>query len=57
MPVLEFEFFLADKLGRTVGELRASMTNYEFGYWYIYHARIAQRREMEIKSAKAGINE
>ncbi len=47
--VLEFEFYLAEKLGRTVGELRATMGNQEFREWGIYYALKAQRAELAQK--------
>lgn len=42
---LEFEHFLAVKLGKTVGELRR-MPNAEFVRWEIYFARDAQERQL-----------
>jgi hypothetical protein len=44
---LEFEHFLAVKLGRTVGELRRSMSHLEFIRWNMYYAREAQQAELE----------
>jgi hypothetical protein len=44
---LEFEFFLATKLKKTVSEMRNQMTNKEFMYWGIYWGRRAQERELE----------
>jgi len=41
-PTLEFEFFLAQKLGRTVAELR-EMDHAEFVGWGVYYGRKAQR--------------
>jgi hypothetical protein len=49
IPGLEFEFFLAEKLSRTVAELRASLSNKEFVEWGIYYAREAQRKELQAK--------
>jgi hypothetical protein len=46
-PEIEFEHFLAAKLGMTVGQLRARMGNAEFVQWHIYYAREAQRAELE----------
>ena len=46
IPGLEFEFFLAEKLCRTVAELRASMSNMEFVEWSVYYAREAQRKQL-----------
>lgn len=51
-PTLEFEFFLAEKLGgMTVAELRERMGNDEFVQWSVYYGRRAQRDE--IARAKA----
>jgi hypothetical protein len=44
-PDLEFEFFLAQKLSRTVAELR-QMGNDEFVLWTRFYARKAQREEL-----------
>lgn len=44
-PDLEFEFFLAQKLGRTVAELR-ELDNEEFMGWAMYYQRKAQREEL-----------
>lgn len=52
-PTLEFELFLAQKLGRMLGELRA-MPNGEFVLWSMYYARKAQREELETLKAKGG---
>ena len=46
-PDLEFEHFLAVKLGMTVREMRARMDNAEFVRWDMYYARIAQQQELE----------
>ena len=46
-PSLEFEHFLAVKLGMTVREMRARMDNAEFVRWDVYYARIAQQQELE----------
>lgn len=43
---LEFEFFLAEKLSKTVGEVR-EMPSEEFQQWAIYYARKAQKRQLE----------
>lgn len=48
-PDLEFEFYLAERLGRTVAELRAGMSSEEFGYWSIYYGRKAQRAQLAAK--------
>lgn len=46
-PALEFEHFLAVKLGMTVREMRTRMDNAEFVRWDMYYARIAQQHELE----------
>jgi hypothetical protein len=51
-PDAEFEFFLAEKLGRTVVEL-GQMPNDEFVRWLVYFGRKAQRQDIEAKKAKA----
>lgn len=50
-PEVEFEFYLADRLGMTVARMREEMTFDEYVSWSIYHARIAQRRELEQRGA------
>ena len=44
---------LAEKLGRTVAELRASLSNDEYVGWAMYYARKAQRDELAHKIAEA----
>lgn len=52
-PDLEFDHFLTERLGwRSVGAMRAGMPNAEYQAWYLYYARKAQRREMEIEKAR-----
>jgi len=51
-PELEFEYFLAQKLGITVARLRAEMTNKEFVHWSVYYARKAQREQLELRRAR-----
>lgn len=56
---LEFEHYLAEKLGRTVGELRRTITAEEFVRWSVYYGRKAQRIEQsriesEQKRATSG---
>lgn len=46
---LEFEFYLAEKLGLTVARLRREMSSHEFMQWGVYFGRKAQRQEMEVK--------
>lgn len=43
---LEFEHFLAQKLGMTVARLREEMSAEEFGRWSMYYQRKAQREEL-----------
>jgi hypothetical protein len=45
-PELEFEFYLAQKLGKSVAELR-QMSQAEFLGWSVYYGRKAQREELE----------
>ena len=52
-PELEFEFYLAQKLSMTVGEMRARMGNDEFVVWSRFYARKAQADELE--RLKAGV--
>jgi hypothetical protein len=44
-PGFEFEFYLAQKLGKTVAELR-TMSQTEFLGWSVYYGRKAQREEL-----------
>lgn len=48
-PSLEFEYYLADRLGMTVARLRAEMSNQEYIEWEMFHARKAQRQELAAK--------
>ncbi len=43
---LEFEFFLAQKLGMTVADMRDRMSQEEYMRWGVFYAREAQRREL-----------
>lgn len=49
-PELQFEHYLAAKLGMTVARLRAEMGHGEFVHWNMYYARIAQQRQLEARS-------
>lgn len=51
-PETEFEFFLAQKLSRTVAELRTGISQQEFLEWGVFYARKAQREELEMTKAK-----
>jgi hypothetical protein len=50
---LEFEFYLAQKLGMTVSRMRDEMPYDEYVLWSTYYARIAQREELAAQKAKA----
>jgi len=52
-PDLEFSFYLAQKLGLTVGELHAKISNHEFIGWSVYYGRLAQRQEIAAAQARA----
>ena len=45
-PDLLFELFLAEKLGKTLGEIR-QIPNEEFLLWNTHYARQAQQAELE----------
>lgn len=49
---LEFEYFLAQKLGLTVARLREEMPAEEYIGWSVYYGRKAQREELAM--AKSG---
>lgn len=51
-PETEFEFYLATKLGMTVGRLREEMSADEYMRWGVYYGRQAQRKELELQKAK-----
>lgn len=51
-PDLEFEFYLADRMGCTVGELRERMPAAEYVGWCVFHSRKAQRQELEALKAR-----
>lgn len=40
------EFFIAERLGMTVAELRARLDQAEYVRWTIFYARRAQRQEL-----------
>jgi hypothetical protein len=50
-PSLEFDHFLAEKLGKTVAEIR-SMDNQEYMDWSVYYGRKAQRAQIEQAKAR-----
>ena len=43
---MELDYLLAEKLGMTVGRLRAEMSNQEFIEWSVYLARKTQQAEI-----------
>lgn len=45
---LEFEYFLAQKLGTTVARLREEMPAEEYIGWSVYYGRKAQREELAM---------
>jgi hypothetical protein len=45
-PDLEFEMYLATKLGMTVARMRREMAADEYTRWGVYFARQAQRAEL-----------
>ena len=47
-PELEFEFYLAQKLGKTVAQMRAEMNNEEFMRWAIFYGRKRQRENQKV---------
>jgi hypothetical protein len=49
---LEFEFYLAEKLGMPVARLRSEVDQSEFVHWAMYYARIAQTRELAQQSGR-----
>lgn len=51
-PLLEYEIYLARKVGMTVARLRVEMSNQEFLEHYIYDARKAQREELARKHGR-----
>jgi hypothetical protein len=51
-PEVEFEFFLAAKLGMTVAEMQDRMSGDEFMRWSVYYGRKAQRDELAMSKAR-----
>lgn len=52
-PSAEFDHYLAERLGRTVAEMRRTVSNAEYVGWRMYYARKAQRAELEQRKAEA----
>ena len=50
-PELELEFYVAERLGKSLTELRESMGQQEWVLWTRYFARKAQAQELELKKA------
>jgi hypothetical protein len=51
-PDVEFDHYLAEKLGMPVAEMRRRVSNAEWLSWNVFYNRKAQRRELE--NLKAG---
>lgn len=49
---LEYEFFLASKLGMVVTDMRERMSQAEFVLWSRYHAREAQQRQLSDRRSR-----
>jgi hypothetical protein len=47
-----FEYFLAEKLGCLVADLRTRITAQEYLNWSIYYGRRAQQRQLANMSAR-----
>lgn len=52
-PDLMYEHHLAERLGRTVGELRATIGQHEYLMWTRFHALRAQAEELAARKAGA----
>ena len=50
---MNFEFFLATELGKSVQELRKSMTEEELIYWAAYYEVKNNREQQEMQRQKA----
>lgn len=44
-PALEWEHYIAERIGMTVGELRRRMGADEFLRWQVYYGRKAQKQQ------------
>lgn len=51
-PDLEFDFYLAERLGMTVEEMQRRVSAREYLGWSIFYGRKAQRMEMESKRGR-----
>jgi len=50
---LNFEFFLASELGKTIQELRSLITEEELIYWASYYQVKFEREKRELNRQKA----
>ena len=50
---MNFEFFLATELGKTLVELRKSITEEELIYWAAYYEVKTEREKQELNRQKA----
>ena len=50
---MNFEFFLATELGKTLQELRKNITEEELVYWAGYYAVKNEREQQEINRQRA----
>lgn len=46
---LEFDHFLAEKLGMSVARMREEISGAEYVRWQVYYGRQVQRREIAAK--------
>lgn len=46
-PTFFFDFFLAEKLGMPVAEMRQRLSVREYMEWGVYYGREAQKRQIE----------
>ena len=52
-PDLWFDYWLADRLKKTVGEIR-EMPNEEWLYWSMFHGMRVQQEQLELKAVRRG---
>jgi hypothetical protein len=43
---MAFDFYLAEKLGRTVAEMRRTVSAREYMQWSVYYGRKAQAQQL-----------
>lgn len=51
-PEFHFDYFLAEKLGCTVAEMRRRVSAEEWVAWSVYYGRRAQQRELAMLKAR-----